>query len=390
MSASDLETLALLHVAGMLDDDEAQRVAAAIAAEDRKLLEAIDRAEETLAALPLALEPRMPPAAVREALMARARGEASADRVRPLGSLRSLLSPLASPRRPLAVAVGLAAACVLAFWLGVQIESRSQAERIEVARTSEASWRERARLAEEQARLAVERTRAAESALRLLEVSSTDLRAQVAELRADLAELEARNATLLVVAEEERDAARRAEARATDLAERATALADRIAGLEARSVLAEGSGEAPAEGELRRVLELVRAPDSAMIQLVARDEGGRGSASVFWDRGLRSCYLHARGLQALADARRRALWIEYSSGRTVHVTDFEVDPQTGEAEAFAKLPVGLGEVVRTFVTREPPGDRSAPRGPVELVELRVEAGEGDPPFPSARRYRRRF
>ncbi len=373
MSASDLDTLALLHVAGMLDEEDRQQIDDAIDAGVAEVLDAIDRAEETLAALPLALEPRMPPRAVRQALLDRAKRSVSTD--------SNPLIRRASSARVL-IAAGVAAALALAFWLGVLSESRSGATRDEIVQESAEDWRERALVAEA-------RARSAESARRAIDRSMAELREEMAALETALADLRKQHATIVVVAEEERKKARLAESRVDELASRAAALSEELARLESVASIVPKPSTDPALREVRRALELVRAPDSAMIELVADQQDAPGTASVFWDRGLRYCYLHARNLEPTGGRARRSLWIEYTSGRTVHVTDFDVDA-SGEAEAFATLPAGLGEIARTFVTRETTSNRRTPGGPIELVERPPDPTADAAVPPSARRYRRRF
>ena len=71
----------------------------------------------------------------------------------------------------------------------------------------------------------------------------------------------------------------------------------------------------------------------------------------------------------------------------MRITDFDFAPGEREIDAFADLPVGLGEITRTFVTRETGPDATTPSDEIVLSELVVEPGA--PGAAGGRRYERR-
>lgn len=377
MSAPSLDELIFLYAAGALDDEERDSIEQRLAARDTAALESLARAEEALSTLPLALEPRLPGREVGNELLERARAELPRSQ------------PEVAPDRLARWGWWAAAAAVL-LSLGVVT----------------AAWR--IQRVEEEAREALVSAEAAARAL----ATSSELRAgelarhrdaiagRLATLEDDALALRDRNRALETeaLAFESRLSSERERAGATssrvatlesEIADLRAALATSQAGSLVRATPVDPRPEVEARlAEVQRALELVRAPDSALIELVAESAGERGAASVFWDRGLRHCYLHVRSLEPSLGPASYALWIEYASGRQVRITDFEVEADRRDVEAFADLPVGLGEIVRTWITREAEPGADVPMGPTVLRERVPEPG-GDAPAPERRRYRRR-
>lgn len=406
MSELGLDDRLFLYAAGGLEADECEAIEARLAERDPAVRAALERAEAMLARLPLALEPRLPARDVGARLMARARAElearggATQERVGGTGSMGSGLATQASagtPRSAWSDRTGWwAAAAAVLLGLGIafggfRLGHRDEQSHLALAR-AEASARALATSAEARVEELLRDRETLESRLAVLEDEIASLRTRDADLEGLEREFEERLASERALAEAARARAATLESELEDLAIRLASVARELANERAsREVLEARLERIPAlEARLTatvRALDLVRAPDSALIELVAEQGGERGSASVFWDRGLRHCYLHARSLAPAAGEATYALWVEYLSGRRVRITDFDFAPGEREIDAFADLPVGLGEITRTFVTRETGPDATTPSDEIVLSELVVEPGA--PGAAGGRRYERR-
>ncbi|MFK7894733.1 MAG: hypothetical protein AB8G23_02795 [Myxococcota bacterium] len=425
MTELALQDVAFLYVADELDPAERAEIEQRLAAGDPALQAALDEAAELLGMLPLALEAKQPRAGIETELIERAErlsgsgisaastpsstsyaAETSASTSGNMTEPAGRVIPLRWVGGGL---LGLAAS--MALMLGGAFIASEQLKGTGGSADPDASIEAAFRAAE---------LRNAE-----LTRSLADLRLSESEIRIQLSESEADRRiaeTALQALKQAQQATPQSQERGSELAASATSdssdtsATTKVADLQSRIGLLESElgaaraqsarsrallEEAVAAGEqiaavsqdlteAQRALDLVRAPDVGIVDLFPTREDGPSSASVFWDAGLRDCYLHANGLAQLSGDERYALWIEFDAGRVVRVSDFEADGR-GNAEFFAALPQGEGEIKRTFVTLETEARRSSPRGTVVLQELARagSGGSGEPAGQQRRRYRRR-
>lgn len=405
MSEERLDETAYLYVLDLLEPAERAAFDRRIEAEEPTVLEALAEAEDLAGALPEALPPVAPRPEAKRALMARIE---QSTQPRSTGAAPAVPLRANAPRERAAAPVwAWAAIALLTFGLGAALTATFQRdangpERDRLTRAlAEAEAQTRAALAERD-RLATElaatplspetpptpRTpnptlRAIDpQRLAALESEKRQLQGAVASLETRLAEqtrlAEARDARLLA----EQDARRKERERLTADATRAATLAAANASANAA---ANAAAKATALEAANEALALVRAPDVGVVDLFGTSEGTATSASVFWDRGLTRCYLHARALPELEAGEAYALWLTFESGATIHVDDLDVNDR-GIGSLFADLPRGHGEVLRTFITREPGTERARPNGETVLAE-RPRSSES--PLDPRRKYRRR-
>ncbi len=112
-------------------------------------------------------------------------------------------------------------------------------------------------------------------------------------------------------------------------------------------------------------LEMLREPDVDRLELLATDLQPHATASVFWEWGDYTCYLHAENLQRLASDRAYAIWLYEADGTAVLVGTFTPD-ERGDATFFQKLPHADLWPVRVAVTDEPFEVAESPTGAVHL------------------------
>jgi len=386
MNAHDLDELLFLYVSDTLEDAERFELERRIDRGEADVLAALDRAYRIAEDLSLALEPVEPAPESRTALLERVEQseQARSSVATPIPIRRPAPAPstwaLAPTTWALAPATwALAALLLLSF--GVTFIAWNTRELAH----EEALARSEARLTNREALLVA---REAEAQMRIDELNaerqtiSNRLAAQRAEHESTRIEIERLQALL----DGRPDRSGEAKRLAAELAIAAQTIESQRRTLGEAERMHERRSLALAESQ--RTLDLIRAPDVGIVDLFALDESSPASASVFWDGALTHCYLHARGLPSLDDDARYVLWLEYDGNHIERIGELDL-ASTGEATLYEALPTGRGEILRTFVTREPATARSAPTGPVvmqELVDARSAPGESGR---GARRYRRR-
>lgn len=120
MSCEERRDRIFLHVAGVLEDDERAELEAHLATGCARCNEALEEERERLATLALALPPVVPPAHVREQLLARVREQAfrgNGNGARPPPRVRALRAAWRRPAQLAAAALGGAViASALTWW----------------------------------------------------------------------------------------------------------------------------------------------------------------------------------------------------------------------------------------------------------------------------------
>jgi len=373
MNAHDLDERLFLYVTDTLEDAERLEVERQIERGEADVLAALDRAQRIAEDLSIALEPIEPSPESRAAFFERVHRTDEAD--------ASATTPIPI-RRTTPATWALAALLLLSF--GVTFVAWNARELAH----GEALARSEAQLTDREALLAA---REAKAQVRFDELKAEQQRISD-QLVAQLAERDKAQAEI-----ERLQVALNGRPDRSDEAERLTAELEIAAQTIESQRLALGDAERMYAGrslelaERERTLELIRAPDVGIVDLFALDDASPASASVFWDGALTHCYLHARGLPSIEDDTRYVLWLEYEGNHIERIGDLDL-ASTGEATLYEALPTGHGEILRTFVTREPviAGERqNTPIGPVvmqELVDARSAPGESRR---GARRYRRR-
>lgn len=389
-AALSLADQMFLFAADALEPDERSELQRRLDDGDESAWAALREAEGLMGQLPDALEPISPPATSEATLIERAQASAGPVAVSAPVDLASRRVSRQPWVRALALAAGISLV-VLSSLAWVQRERAHQHALDRVAADLATQAKELETLRAEAADRLAERDQALAQAERL----AADL--SVAEEMAST--LEAAAASLV-----ERDLPSPSagegpalEAEILKLRDQVLTLETAIATRDARPVPGDpqttpdaGVPNPTLQSDLaaaRDALALVRAPDVGIVDLLPPNPGPPSSASVFWDRGLKHCYLHARALPPTQNEERYALWLEYDGGKLVRISDFQVDGR-GDAEFFEDLPQGQGEIRRTFVTLESTADAAKPSDRIVLNELALDRSGNQAPN-SRRRYRRR-
>ena len=391
MTDAERDDQLLLHAADALEPGEREELEAWLAESGEEGEHRLDEARATYAGLALALDPKRPPAQLKETLLSRAEHELS-------DTAPSRAE--AAPRRGRSAWLAAAAAVVAAVVSGGAVslldrgrsdeQTRALSEALEAAQDSGAELREanvelRSRNEEllSQNQELADRVAALTPELERLRTAAAGERERSERLASDLARNDADSEGLedRIRTVEAQVAALEAELRAERAERRAQAIQadNRLSGVRAR---------------LRRSQEIVtmlRGSDVAALAL-APVPPARGSANVFWDYGSDLCYAHATSLAPSGGSQRYALWIADADGKRALVGELE-EHGGGDATLFGRLPLAVDEIAETLVTLEPGAPGAAPRGAVVLRHV-ASREDADPNSeadtgPRRRNYRRR-